>query len=495
MLQIAVHFHEKGNYTTNQTKPGTRRKVKLQGYQIDKLNYRVLKIILGDIVQDIPRSRIVHYRYIMLDESERWRIQGSYFLVDLDEALLPQIEAVTKTEKHPRVYLWRDEQWWSFPQLETYKDGEMESYTITTTEYGSILNLEKTEPVKRTETRQIEKTKIRIRETYEPSKGPGFQLARTTTTTGNTNPAGFPLTITGNGMVLEWRRGYDDKPECWWLADEKPISKAKSQTYKHYAAIKATPQARWSRGFKSWYYTGGSNPPQKWLDLVGYNTTPVGVMPAELSQQIEDILAQDDEQPLELIPLTLVEANYGRHEWRYGNPDVWCKLYNRTDEWILFVANANLTERSIYGYKLQLASDLSSDGQPNQIISGEWLHLSIPDLDTDTTQRDPNFTRQSLYQAVRGIAHLAANELPDEVLTRLAIPSDGECRRLAFQERQRELTAELEAKRVLDEHMKPYHQYQAMLQLRQRFNEHLHLISQCKALPAMATPPLDDPWS
>jgi hypothetical protein len=227
-------------------------------------------------------------------------------------------------------------------------------------------------------------------------------------------------------------------------------------------------------------------------------------MPAELSQQIEDVLAQDevpcashryDDQPLELIPLTLVEANYARYQWNFGNPDVWCKLYNRTEQWVLFVANASLTERSIYGYKLQLGNDLSSEGQPNQIISGEWVHLSIPDLDSDTTQRDPHFTRQSLYQAVRGIAHLAANELPDEVLTRLAIPSDGECRRLAFQERQRELTAELETKRLHDERMKPYHQYQAILQMRQCFDEHLHLISQCKALPAMATPSIDDPWS
>jgi hypothetical protein len=218
-------------------------------------------------------------------------------------------------------------------------------------------------------------------------------------------------------------------------------------------------------------------------------------MSPELSQQIEDVLAQDDEQPLELIPLNLVEANYGKHVWNYGNPEVWCKLYNRDEQWMLFVANANLTERSIYGYKLQLASDLSSEGQPNQIISGEWLHLSIPDLDIDKTHRDATFTRQSHYQAVRGIAHIAANELPDEVLTRLGIPSDAECRRLAFQERQREITAELEAKRVLDENMKPYHQYQAMLQLCQRFDENLHLLSQFKALPAMATPPIDDPWS
>jgi hypothetical protein len=52
---------------------------------------------------------------------------------------------------------------------------------------------------------------------------------------------------------------------------------------------------------------------------------PVNAMPAELSQQIEDVLAQDDEHPLELISLTLVEANYAKYQWNFGNPAVWCK--------------------------------------------------------------------------------------------------------------------------------------------------------------------------
>lgn len=481
MLQIAIHFHEKGNYATNQTKPGSKRKLKMSGYQIDKLNYRVLKLVLGDLVQDIPRSRIVEYRYITLQPSERWRQQGHYFLAEIDEALLPQIEAITKTDQRPRVYLWRDDQWWSFPQLETYRDGEMESYTITTTEYGSILNLGKTEPVKRTETRQIEKTKIRVRESYEPSKGPGFALA-TSTPTGDTNPAGFPTTIIGNGMVLEWKRGYDDKPACWWLRDEKRVPKSQSQTYKHYATIKATPYTRWSRGFKAWYFTGGDHPPQKWLDLVGYNPA----MSPELSQQIEDVLAQDDQQPLELVPLKLVESNYNRYSWRYGNPDVWSKLYNHTEQWVLYIANASLTERSVYGYKLHLGEDP---------LHGEWVTIAIPDLDRETTQRDPHFTRQSLARAIRAFVSTRKGELPDEVLSQLKIPTDAECRRLSFQERQREIASELEAKRAHQERMKPYHQFQAALQLRQRFDEHLHHLNRYKCLPAMATPPLDDPWS
>lgn len=492
MWQLAVHFYEKGHYPTDQpAMPGSKRKLKMPGYQVSKANYQILRTLIPDLVTDIPRSRIVEYRYIQVDDAVQQ--QSHYFLLPITAAQLPQVEAITKTERRPAVYLWRDKGWWAFPQLETYTDGEMETYTITVKDYGTLSALNTAQPLDvRTETRQIEKTKIRVRETYEASKGPGFLLAQSAPTP-NSTPTGFPTSIIGNGMVLEWKRGYEDKNPCWWLRDEKRVSKAQSATYRHYAAIKSVPNTRWSKSFGAWYFTGGQQPPQRWLELVGYGSTPA--MPPQLAQQIEDVLAQDEKQPLELIPLNLVEANYGRYEWRYGNPDVWCKLYNRTEQWMLLVANAGLTERSLYGYKLQLAGDLSSEGQPNQIISGEWVHLSIPNLDSDTTQRDPNFIRQSLYQAVRGMAHLANNELPDEVLVRLAIPSDAECRRLAFQERQREIAAELEAKRALAATMKPYHEYQALLKMQQHFAETYQRVTRCKALPALATPPLDDPWS
>lgn len=90
MLQIALHFYEKGTYKTNQTKPGTRRKVKMQGYQISKPNYQILKLALGELVADIPRSRIVHYQYVTLKPSSRWRRQGYFFVIDIDESLLPR---------------------------------------------------------------------------------------------------------------------------------------------------------------------------------------------------------------------------------------------------------------------------------------------------------------------------------------------------------------------------------------------------------------------
>lgn len=478
MWQIAVHFYEKDHYPTDQpAKPGSARKLKLSGYQVSKANYQILRTLIPDQVTDIPRSRIVEYRYIQVDEAVQQ--QSHYFLLPITAAQLPQLEAITKTERRPGVYLWRDDQWWSFPQLETYTDGEMETYTIMVKDYGTLSALNIANPLDvRTETRQIEKTKIRVRATYEASQGPGFLLAQSATTS-NSTPTGFPTSITGNGMVLEWKRGYEDKQPCWWLRDEQRVSKAQSATYRHYAAIKSVPNTRWSKSFGAWYFTGGQQPPQRWLELVGYRSTPA--MPL----QIEDVLAQDEGQSPDLVPLKLIETNYGRHEWHFGNPEVWIKLSNPTENWVLFVANASLTERSLYGYQLHLAGDLR----------GEWIHLSIPELDPTNTQCDQHFQRQSLAQAVRAFVRDHRSELPDEVLTRLSIPSDIEVRRLAFLERQREITAELETKRALAAAMKPYHEYQALLKMQQHFAETYQRVTRCKALPALATPPLDDPWS
>jgi len=363
-LQIAVRFYEKGNYPTDQpAKPGSRRKRKMQGYQVSKPNYHILKTLIPDQVTDIPRSRIVEYRYIQVDDAVRQ--QNRYFLLPITEAQLPQVESITKTEQKPTVYLWRDGAWWSFPQLETYTDGEMTTYTITRTEYGTLSNLGKTEPTQQVETRQIEKTKIRIRQSYEASKGPGFLLADAAPAEdSDTNPAGFPVQIIGNGMVLEWKRGYEDKNPCWWLRDEKRVSKAHSATYKHYATLKATYRARWSRGFAAWYFTGGESPPQSWLELVGYRNTPA--MPPELSRQIEAQLERDQQA-----------------------------------------------------------------------------------------------------------------ETPNERLARL----------------RREIAAQQTQKHALAAAMKPYHEFHATRQLCQHFEESLHHLSRYPLLPALATPPLDDPWS
>jgi hypothetical protein len=471
MLYLALRFHEKGRYESH-ADPTSRRKPKVSGYQVVKPAYHILKLLAGDQVNDIPRSRIVEYHYVTVGDTVRQ--QGSYFILPVEENQLSQIEAITKLELHPSVYLWRDEAWWSFPQLEMYNTGEM---TTVRTTMGDLFG-----NVHETREHQIEKTALRIRPTYEPSKGPGFALTHTTPNSLPDAPANLPTSITGNGMVLEWKRGYDDKPPCWWLRDERRVSKAQSATYRHYTILKATPHTRWSKGFSAWYYIGGSLPPQKWLELVGYTGSASPAMPPELSQQIEAVLAADDAAEREpLLPLSLYDANAGRYDWNYGNPDVWCKFVCG-NEWLFFVANASLTERSLYGYKLKVGENP---------ITGEWLTLTLDELVESSVQRDPSFIHQSLRRAIEQTAASLKTFLPEE----LGIPTDAECRRLVFEERHQAYLAELERKRELAAQMKPYHEFQALLRLRQAFEERLYHLTSIKALPAQSTPPLDDPWS
>lgn len=471
MLHLALRFHDKGRYESH-ADPTSRRKPKVSGYQVVKPAYHILKLLADEQVSDIPRSRIVEYHYVTVADTVRQ--QGNYFILPVAEHQLAQIEAITKTERNPPVYLWRDEGWWSFPQLELYNTGEM---TTVRTTIGDLFG-----NVHETREHQIEKTALQIRPTYEPTKGPSFALTHTAPNSLPNAPANLPTTITGNGMVLEWKRGYDDKPPCWWIRDEHRVSKAQSATYRHYAALKATPHARWSKTFSSWYYTGGPLPPQKWLELVGYTGAVSPTMPPELSQQIEAVLAADEAAEREpLIPLSLYNAHAGRYDWNYGNPEVWCRLVCG-DKWVFFAANANLTERSLYGYQLKLAEGA---------VTGEWLTLFLDELADSSIQHDPSFTRQSLRRAIEQAAASLKTFLPDE----LGIPTDAECRRRAFEERHQAYLAELERKRELEARMKPYHEFQALLKLRQAFEERLHHLTSLKALPAQSTPPLDDPWS
>jgi hypothetical protein len=355
MLQIALKFQEKGTYAPYRE---GRHQKKISGYQIDKANYRILKSLAPDHMQDIPRSRIVDYHYVQVDNAIVQ--QGNYFLFSIEETQLSQIEAITKVEHRPQVYLWREGVWWSFPQLETYNTGEMKTVTITMADiFGNS---------RETREHQIERTGVRLRESYEPAKGPGFPVVEAATEATGTNPAGFPVQIMGNGMVLEWKRGYDDKPECWWIKDERRVSKAQSATYRHYAILKATPRAKWSKSFGAWYYTGGPHPPQKWLELVGY--TQAGAISSDLAQQIEGQLERD--QQAETPPETPAE-----HFMR-----------------------------------------LRREREEQQ--------------------------RQAL-----GLAAL----------------------------------------------LKPDHEFQAAVNLSRRFAESLYHLNACKALPAMATPSIDDPWS
>lgn len=495
MLHIAVRFYEKGLYDTNQpAKPGSRRRIRMAGYQTSKEAHLVLKVVLPDLVGEIPRSRIATYQYITLTEqAERWQAMKSHFLIPVEESLLPRIEQVTKAMHNPPVYLWRDSQWWTFPQLELYNTGE--KTTITTT-IGDIFG-----KVHETRTSETDKMGWRIRETYVPLPSgsraidfiPPGAAAVKHTSTGTTNPAGYPTTITGNGMVLEWKRGYEDKQPVWWLRDEQRVSKAQSATYKHYAVIKATAHARWSKSFSSWYYTGGMAPPAAWLKLVGYqpdSTPPTAVapeMPAELSTIIEAALGEDE--AADLMPLALLEANYQKGEWNYGNPQVWAKLFSRRDHWLFFAYTASLTERSVYGYRLQL--EPASENQPARIVSGTWETLLLPELDHTHVRRDADFIRQPLRRAVEFAVMTAGAAMSPA----LGIPTEAECRQKDFEAKHHSFMAELERKRNVEAALKPYHQFHAMRQASQRCAETLHHLHYCKLLPAVATPSLDDPWS
>ncbi len=63
------------------------------------------------------------------------------------------------------------------------------------------------------------------------------------------------LRLTGNGLVME-RTELTDKPvPWWWISDERRVTKAQSQTYRHRETLK-TYGCRWSKRRQKWYYIG-----------------------------------------------------------------------------------------------------------------------------------------------------------------------------------------------------------------------------------------------
>lgn len=249
MLTVAIRYADQGLYAP------VGSKTKVAGFQLRPLSYQLLRALIPDRMQDIPRSRIVDYHYVTVERD--LLVRNFHFLVPIAEHQLPHLEAITRQTYDVRgVYLWREGQWWSFPQLENYQTGKLLTQQVTVRAlFGGQEEIR---------TYETPEWATRLRETYEPTPGPGFAL------TPEPAPADLPTVITGNGMVLEWKRGYEDKNPCWWLCDAVKVSKAQSATYRHYAVLKATPHARWSKHFASWYYVGGSLPPASWLALVGY---------------------------------------------------------------------------------------------------------------------------------------------------------------------------------------------------------------------------------
>ncbi|NJL73705.1 MAG: hypothetical protein HC892_00390 [Saprospiraceae bacterium] len=292
-MYCAVYFYEKGKYGSNiPVEDGrTRRKPKYQdvkGFQMSKEAHQVL-LALVPTAKPIPRSRIVEYQYLASDGAPE--VVGNYFKIAITEEDLPTIAKITRTAHHPGVYVYMRGRWHNAPQVEEYKDGEMGSYTVTSYEPVGAFELGMTPlVVQQVETRQFEKTKLRIVDEFVP-RGEGMKVPFVIATppgneremgsqSADRNPAGFPLQIIGNGMVLEWKKGYEDKDPIWWLRDEQKVSKEHSATYAHYSTVKSVPHMRWSRSFSAWYFIGGATPHQTLLNLVGYQpVTPAVTTP------------------------------------------------------------------------------------------------------------------------------------------------------------------------------------------------------------------------
>lgn len=290
-----------------------------RGYRVHwKEFHYLLALVSEQYIQDIPRKRIDEYRYVTVEQIEKISISGNYFIVEVDENDLKNLEKMIKDfgEYYPRIFLARDGQWYSFPHFKTVETGETEPYFIETYDYVT--------KTKNTIQRERKKTKAVWSEEYEPYSRLSIPVPLKAYTEQSQiesedgkNPAGFPTRIVGNGMILEWKQGYEDKPPIWWLRDEYPSHKSKSQTYKNYSAIKSTFGAKWSKGFSAWYFASSPIPPASWLRLVGYTTEnnqqqktpiaekPIPDMPEELVNKIEKVIETDQklETPAPVLPI------------------------------------------------------------------------------------------------------------------------------------------------------------------------------------------------
>lgn len=66
-------------------------------------------------------------------------------------------------------------------------------------------------------------------------------------------------TLTGNGLIFERTERPGGTVPWWWVRDERHMSKAQSQTYRHRETLK-TYGCRWSKKRRSWYFIGADLP-------------------------------------------------------------------------------------------------------------------------------------------------------------------------------------------------------------------------------------------
>jgi len=77
--------------------------------------------------------------------------------------------------------------------------------------------------------------------------------------------------LAGNGLVMTCTEKPGNSTPWWWIADERRVSKASSQTYRHRERLRAY-GCRWSKQRSAWYYIG-SELPDEIAALVGSQAT------------------------------------------------------------------------------------------------------------------------------------------------------------------------------------------------------------------------------
>ncbi len=82
--------------------------------------------------------------------------------------------------------------------------------------------------------------------------------------------------LTGNGLVIECREKSGGSTPWWWVQDERRVSKALSQTYRHRETLEAN-GCRWSKKRAAWYWIGHELPGEivALVDQQGTNGEPV----------------------------------------------------------------------------------------------------------------------------------------------------------------------------------------------------------------------------
>lgn len=279
-LYLAVFYSERvADSLRYNTVLSVRQKIdsrapKKYGFKIEKAECLILESAFPNRIMHIQRDRIVDYEYITVDEGDVIRRENNYFIFEVKQAFVDWIvEKIRNKEKgfyNPGISLWKNNMWCRFPKWTDEPTGEFETRTMTSVELFTG----------KTEIReyQVEKTRPAFKEEFAPNvktslRSPVPINPVPIVNEEGKNPAGYPVKIIGNGMVLEWKQTYADKPHCWWIQDEYRASKKESSsTYRHYSQIKYAGGggARWSKNFNAWYWSGSALPPKAWLDLVGY---------------------------------------------------------------------------------------------------------------------------------------------------------------------------------------------------------------------------------